>query len=210
MKLTLPENNPWLANKDSLGGITIIDHLFKRLDALYPSKFTSQFRNEQHLEDTKAMWAEYLQEDGVELGDIKIGLDRCRKKLAWPPSYTEFLQHCKNKASYFDTFNEAVTQLNKRGFSEDEWSETAIYWAAIEIGEFDMMRSKFTEMKTRWESVLDKHRDNKETQPIPKAPKRIQHIKNEDKSINRDVGNAALKNLREMMVGINKNSKVLV
>lgn len=58
------------------------------MKAIYLQKWTDQFQSVQELEAAKAEWrAELADLDGDQ---IRVGIERCRRELEWPPSAGQF------------------------------------------------------------------------------------------------------------------------
>lgn len=88
-------SNPWLLRHTKLEGISLMDHLYNRLNGIYPNKFRSNFRDKQAIEDWKQAWAEAFDEEGVSPTDVALGIKNCRRMFDWPPSLPEFLRACR-------------------------------------------------------------------------------------------------------------------
>jgi hypothetical protein len=76
-------------------GISMMDHLFNRLDGAYPHKWRSAFPNQQAIDNFCESWAEAFEEEGITPNDVKVGLKACRNTFDWPPSCAEFIKACK-------------------------------------------------------------------------------------------------------------------
>lgn len=79
-------SNPWLLRHTKLEGISLMDHLYNRLNGIYPNKFRSNFRDKQAIEDWKQAWAEAFDEEGVSPNDVALGIKNCRRMFDWPPA----------------------------------------------------------------------------------------------------------------------------
>ncbi len=84
----------WLEPNPKLG-ISLIDHLYNRLDGLYPQKFRTSFPDRKSIQNWRESWAEGFEEDGITPQQVKKGLVNSRKMYGWPPSYREFYAACK-------------------------------------------------------------------------------------------------------------------
>lgn len=167
--MALSRLNVWLEPHPKLDGLAPIDHLFNRFDGLYPHKFRSAFGCEQAVENWRLAWAEGFAQEGLTVQDVKTGLDVCRKRFAWPPSFAEFLVACRPVLEPEAAFFEAVTQLQLRDRGKDTWSHPAIFWAATKIGAFDMRNGTWGSMKTRWTAALDAEMKKGSWREIPPA-----------------------------------------
>lgn len=137
-------------------GISLMDHLFNRFDGAYPNRWRAAFASEQAISNWRESWAEAFDEEGLTPQMISDGLRTCRKTYDWPPSITEFLKACKPQINVDAAIYEAIEQMRKRQHGKDSWSNPAIFWAAREVGEFDMITQSFTSIKPRFESALKK------------------------------------------------------
>lgn len=163
----------WTSNREKLGGITLIEHLFKRLDEIFLGRFMASFGGEEHLAEGMATWVELLTADRITLAEVKKGLDAC-KRLKFPPCYGEFYSCCRDEVDYMMAFNEAVAGLSAmRGGFDFNWSDRAVYWAAIDFGQFDIMRKTYKESEKRWEKLLKKRMLDEHLKPIPEPVKAI-------------------------------------
>ncbi|NKJ45849.1 hypothetical protein CIC12_03640 [Burkholderia sp. SG-MS1] len=144
-----------------------MDHLFNRLDGAYPNRWRAAFPNEYAVSNWREAWAEAFDEEGITTQMISDALRACRKTYDWPPSLAEFLKVCKPAVDADAALHEAVEQMRARQHGKDEWSHPAIFWAAVKVGEFDMLGQTFAALKPRFESALRKVLDGGEFQPVP-------------------------------------------
>lgn len=159
----------WLTEHPKLG-ISLMDHLFNRLDGAYPNRWRAAFASEQAVANWRESWAEAFDEEGLAPQLIADGLKACRKLYDWPPSITEFLKACKPPINIDVAIYEAINQMRARQHGKDVWSNPAIYWAAVEVGEYDMISQTFSQIKPRFEAALDKVMAG-EVLPVPaRAP----------------------------------------
>ncbi len=149
------QNDMWIRPHPALDGVALIDHLFNRLDGLYPLRWRSAFANDTAIANWRTAWAESLTDERVTMAEIKRGLAVCRKRIAWPPSFAEFLTACRPALDAEQAFYEAVRQMQKRESGADSWSNPALFWAASRLGG-DLMRYAYETVKNRWKSELDK------------------------------------------------------
>lgn len=159
--------NVWLDPHPKLDGVSLIDHFFNRLDGLYPHRWRSAFANEQAIINWRESWAEGLAEEGITLLEVKCGIDACRRDFAWPPSFAEFLSACRPSVDPESAYIEAVEQIRLRETGEDKWSCPAVYWAATEIGSWDLRQSSWGGIKARWTAVLRDKLANRDLPDIP-------------------------------------------
>ncbi|WP_186215896.1 replication protein P [Burkholderia gladioli] len=131
-----------------------MDHLFNRLDGAYPNRWRAAFASEQAISNWRESWAEAFDEEALTPQMISDGLRACRKTYDWPPSLTEFLRVCKPAINIDAAVYEAIDQMRARQHNKDVWSNPAIYWAAVKVGEFDMISQTFSSLKPRFEAAL--------------------------------------------------------
>jgi hypothetical protein len=147
-------------------GISLMDHLFNRMDGAYPSRWKAQFPSEQAIANWREAWSEAFEEEGVTTQMISDAIRACRKKLDWPPSLAEFLKLCKPPINVDAAVYEAIDQMRARQHGKDEWSDPAIFWAAAKVGEYDVISQTFSQLKPRFEAALKKVLDG-EVLPVP-------------------------------------------
>ncbi|MGA4125522.1 replication protein P [Ralstonia nicotianae] len=159
------KQSQWLEPHPSLG-ISLMDHLFNRLDGAYPNRWRASFVNEQAIANWRESWSETFDEEGLTPDHIKAGLRACRARYDWPPSVAEFVKACRPPMNYDAALYEATQQLRLRAEGRDQWSNPAIYWAAIKVGEFDMLNLSHGILIKRFSAALDEvTRD--EVHPVP-------------------------------------------
>ncbi|HEV2612521.1 MAG TPA: replication protein P [Noviherbaspirillum sp.] len=144
----------WFMPIQGLKGISMMDHLYNRLDGAYPHKWRSNFSTPEAIDNWKVSWAEAFEEEGITPQDIKAGLKACRTKYDWPPSCAEFIKACKPSVDPLVSYYEAVSGVTAREKGEmGEWSHPAVYWAAIKMA-FDLKSLTYSAIKDRWNKAL--------------------------------------------------------
>lgn len=155
------EKNPKFRN------LSPIEYLFKRFATLYPKRWSEQFRTSEELEDWKLCWAEEMADRGITFEEVKNGIERCIDLYNWPPSFPEFLKACRPSLDYEAAFYEAIEQMKKRNDGKEErWSNPAIYWAAVKLGN-DIMNTIYLNVKVRWKAALDEAINNVQAGILP-------------------------------------------
>ena len=119
------------------------------------------------IDSVKEIWAEEL--SGYRIDEIASGVKACRSR-DWPPTLPEFLKLCRPLSQAFTAYTEAVEQMRLREIGEDAWSHPAVYWAACEIGDFDLRNSTWDTIKIRWTETLQKWIAKGD---LPAVPKRV-------------------------------------
>ncbi|UIY58132.1 replication protein P [Burkholderia cepacia] len=147
-----------------------MDHLFNRFDGAYPNRWRAAFASEQAISNWCESWAEAFDEEGLTPQMISDGLRVCRTTYDWPPSITEFLKACKPAINVDAAIYEAIEQMRARQHGKDVWSNPAIYWAAVKVGEFDMVSQTFSSIKPRFEAALKKVLEAPVLPVPPRAP----------------------------------------
>ena len=143
----------------------VMDHLFLRLIAFYGNKFMDAY-NGISMPDLKRIWSEELA--GYGLKEIGRGIEACRS-LKWPPTLPEFLAHCRPPIEPDVAYHEAVTNLAKRDAGQNpEYSHPAIFWAAQEVGPWDLKHTPAKYMARTWAHALRQQLDRQEWPAIPK------------------------------------------
>lgn len=156
----------WLDPHPRLDGLALIDHLFNRIDGMYPHRWRSAFANDQAIANWRSAWAEGLADEGVTLEEVRRGLKACRRR-EWPPSFAEFFASCRPPIDPESALLEAIEQMAKRSFGNDRWSHPAIYWAAVEIGEHDLRGRTVRDLLPAWRRAFGDELALGEWPPIP-------------------------------------------
>ena len=144
----------WLEVHPGLG-ISMMDHLFNRLDGAYPHRWRSAFANQQAINNWRESWVEAFEDEGITPQDIKAGLKACRKMFDWPPSISEFIKACKPAIDPTVAYYQALEQGQRRANGErGDWPSPAVYWAWVKIGAYDFNNVGFTALRQRWERAL--------------------------------------------------------
>lgn len=148
-------------------GISMVDHLFNRLDGAYPHKWRSAFPNQDAIDNWAESWVEAFEEEGILPDHIKTGLKAVRTRYEWPPSCAEFIKACKPSVDPLVSYYEAVSGSQARSKGEmGVWSHPAVYWAAMPLA-FDLGTQTYSQIKTRWERALATQMEKDEWEPIP-------------------------------------------
>lgn len=160
--------SPWFDVHPVLG-ISLIDHLWNRLDGAYPKKWRENFPSQQSIDNWSESWVEAFEEEFVKPGDVQVGLKECRRRFAWPPSCAEFIQACKPFMDPVSAYHEAVDGLQARGKGEmGVWTHPAIFWATTGLSR-DLMEQTHGQVKDRWEAALKRQFARGAWEPIPAA-----------------------------------------
>ncbi|QVN18965.1 hypothetical protein [Burkholderia pyrrocinia] len=132
-----------------------MDRLFAEFGAMYGNRWYRDFPDAQAVENWSRTWAEAFEDEQVTPGTVlRDALAACRKRYDWPPSLTEFLALCKPAIDIDAALYEAIEQLRARRGGRDVWTNPAIYYAAVRLGEHDMLQLSFSQLKPRFEAAL--------------------------------------------------------
>lgn len=165
----VPSTRPysqWFEPHPALG-ISLMDHLYNRLDGAYPHKWRSNFANQQAIDNWMESWVEAFEEEGITPELVRAGLKVVRRQYDWPPSCAEFMKACKPPLDPLVAYYAAVEGVRARRNGEDGiWSHPAIYWAAMPLS-FDLLNQTYSQIKTRWDAALEAQMARGEWEPIP-------------------------------------------
>lgn len=168
-QVAVPSTRPysqWFEPHPALG-ISLMDHLYNRLDGAYPHKWRSNFANQQAVDNWMESWVEAFEDEGITPDMVRAGLKVIRKACDWPPSCAEFIKACRPSVDPLVAYYEAIAGLQARQKGElGAWSHPAIYWAAMPLS-FDLLQQTYSQMKARWERALAAQMDSGEWEPIP-------------------------------------------
>lgn len=177
---------------------TLIQYLFRKIDDAYRGRFLKEFGTS--ISSAECTWADTLDDMGITPLEAKIALDCINrgetKSFRYLPTLPEFAQLCRPNIDYQLAFEEAVEQTRLRIDGRDGWSHPAIFWAAVEIGPWDLNRSNWNQIKTRWTEILRNKLATCSNKIIPKAqpdPKLEYKISSDEREKNKGRLKEALK-----------------
>lgn len=189
--------NAWLEPRQALDGLALIDHLFNRLDGLYPNKWRAAFANDQAIANWRTAWAEGFADEGVTADEVRAGLKACRRR-EWPPSFAEFFKDCRPSIDYQVALMEAVEQMGRRESKTDRWSHPAIYWAAVKIGSYDLSRKTLRELQPDWNRAFG---DQLALGQWPEIPDRLPALPAPDETHSAEVGRETIREMLRRLKG---------
>ncbi|VFR96495.1 hypothetical protein RAN3_1877 [plant metagenome] len=132
-----------------------IARLFNRLAGIYGGRWTSQFQAAESVNNWERTWSEALAAERLTPQEAATGLQNCLGMYEWPPSLPEFIKACRPNLAPENAFQEAVRGMLDRTRGEmGHWTHPAIFWAAVRVGQHDIMHLGYAVMKTRWEAAL--------------------------------------------------------
>lgn len=137
------------------GGLSAMDALFNRLDGMYPIRWRAAFASEAAVANWREAWALAFADEGVTLDGVAQGLRLCRMRMDWPPSLPEFLKLCVATVDAEAAWHEAQQQMRRRhADGGDVWSHPAVFWAAADMGTFDLFNGAWQRSESRWRRLL--------------------------------------------------------
>ncbi len=163
----------WTAPRAKLDGKSALDHLFNRLDGMYPGKWRTYFPSERSIENWKEECQRVFAEEGITPAHLAVGLRECRRQYReWPPSVPQLADACNPPLDPAMAYHEAVAGLEARGKGEvGVWSHPAIFWAATGLSR-DLASQPGQFMKDRWAATLKAQLARGTWEQIP--PPRVQ------------------------------------
>lgn len=167
MSKSLPASaSVWLDPHPSLGKAPI-DHLWSKMDAMYPNRWKAAFQHAESLMEWRNEWATAFVDERLTMHEIKTGIETCRRSLDWPPSLAEFIKACRPAPNIDAALHEAVDQMRLRAQGKDQWSHPAIYWAALDVGEFELRNLPAERVRPRFAEALRKWLAKPDVPPVP-------------------------------------------
>ena len=114
--------------------------IFARFHHIYTHRFESAYGDETTLNQAKREWA--LSLAGIPANLIEMGLERCKREHAWPPTIAEFLKLTQPSPESLglpdlaSAYQEACRYSHKP--SEHRWSHVCVQIAAQKAGYFTL------------------------------------------------------------------------
>lgn len=146
-----------------------IDSLFARMSGSYGAKWADLWRGTD-LQSVRRLWGTELA--ALSRDDLKAGVEALRTR-PFPPTLPEFISLCRPPVNVDAALYEAVEQLRARKEQADVWSDPAIFWAAVKVGEFEMLTLSHGQLLPRFEAAL---RSIKARGDVPPVPKRVEAL----------------------------------
>jgi len=140
--------------------LSAIDRLYGRFASMYMHKWSSHFTSPAVIADWKKAWSSALIAEGITPRLALEGVERCRTEYpTWPPSEGQFIALCKPPLDYEQAFRDAVRELRKRLLNDPDkqphWPIPALYWAAVDYGQGELMEASYGQAAARWKKLLD-------------------------------------------------------
>jgi hypothetical protein len=154
---------------------SLMDVLFQRLSGVYLGSWKTYFPSQSAVDNWATTWAEAFEEDRITPDEIAIGIRNMRQMYVdWAPNLPQFLKACRPKLDPMAALDEAMRQMRARQECKDIWSHPAIFWAAVEVTEHDMLNRTPADLQPRFTRALQALLNNPETiKPVPEAAKRL-------------------------------------
>lgn len=128
-----------------------IASLFRRMSGMYGARFSDMWKGVDP-DSVRNAWAEGLAH--LTADELRTGVSALSAR-AFPPTLPEFVALCRPPLNYDAALQEAVQQLHLRADGKDQWSNPALYWAALKVGEFDMLHLSRGALLDRFSAALD-------------------------------------------------------
>lgn len=201
-------SNAWTKPSDIFDGISAVDHLFNRLDGMYPNIFKANFKGVDSIVNWKNSWAEALHEDSIHPAEVKEGLKNSRRLYEFPPSLPQFLKACRH-VDYESLFIESVRgHVARRASERYGWSNPIAFWAGVEFGIHDLIHAQYDKVKTRWQSCVEKVQ-KEGFKPIPDLAKRLPEPEFKKDSVVAKKAMGAMKSMFNVTDGIKHWTSVI-
>ncbi|KVV40816.1 hypothetical protein WT27_12860 [Burkholderia territorii] len=151
------------------------ERVFQSFWLSFGTRFTERYsmvmeeagkRHDVGIRGAKTGWAmrfarERLTDEDVERGLAGVGAN--------PPSLDEFVAMCRPQWVIRNAFREAVSQLTLRQSGQDSWTHPAVYWAAMDVGHWDMTHLGHDQLIGRFEEAYRRRLADPDIAPVPAA-----------------------------------------
>jgi len=118
----------------------LINMIFARFHHIYTHRFESAYGDETTLNQAKREWAISLA--GIPANLIEMGLERCKREHAWPPTIAEFLKLTQPSPESLGLPDISAAYQEACRFShrpsEHRWSHACVQIAAQKAGYFTL------------------------------------------------------------------------
>ena len=167
--------NEWLSPRKALDGLSLMDHLFNRLDGAYPGRWRAAFQGgAQSVENWRSAWVEAFLEEGITPSEVKAGIAACRKLYDWPPSINEFIKACRpdrTEALFIQAQRLVFIPVDDRNYAGD----AVLYWSIQRFGEHDL-KTATNAGGSRWRQVVAEVIDHGRRGLLPIIPVRREQL----------------------------------
>jgi hypothetical protein len=138
-----------------------IERLYSRMCRIYLTKWTHSFKGGDNDVARWALeWSQEFARHGIAPQMVLAAVERCvTEYVDWPPSLPQFIAMCRPAIDYEQAFHDAVRLMHKRLTNDPKdpacWPHPAIYWAALDFGQFELRNVSYGQAAKRWQKLLD-------------------------------------------------------
>lgn len=155
MLSTCNNQSIWFTPIASRGNKNMMEVLFGRMSGTYPNRWRANFQGENAIQEWEEAWAAAFDAEGITPTDIALGIKNCTRMFDWPPSLPEFLKACRPHLEPNVAFFEAMRGMQARSAGKTgDWSHPAVFYAALVVGQYEMMNQSYPQLKARWEKAF--------------------------------------------------------
>ncbi len=145
----------WREPRAKIDGLSMMAHLYNRLDGYYPNLWRANFKGEAAIANWEIAWAESFEEERISPVEVAIGLKACRRMYEMPPSLTQFLKACRPVVGLESLFHRAVAEMQRRRSGEPQtWPDGRLFWAAAQLGN-DLLAHSYRDLAGRWQTAYE-------------------------------------------------------
>ena len=127
-----------------------VERIFQRMEDRYGALWADRYGAFPR-DRVMRTWAEDLAD--LSRDELVRGMTACKDRK-FPPTLPEFREMCRPPIDAEAAYSEAVEQMRRRERGEDRWSHPAIFWAAANVGTFDLRNGTWGSLKSRWTKAL--------------------------------------------------------
>lgn len=165
-----------------------VERIFQRMEDRYGALWADRYGAFPR-DRVMRTWAEDMAD--LSRDELVRGMTACKDRK-FPPTLPEFREMCRPPMDAEAAYAEAVEQMRRREKGEDRWSHPAIFWAASNVGSFDMRNGTWGSIKSRWTKALQAELEKGHWPEIPpRVPELPYHPTAEDQERARQAARAA-------------------
>lgn len=128
--------------------------LWSRFSASHGERWQKLFANSKQVADWCETWADGIAENQLTNAELAVGMAACCKSR-YCPSLHDFLVASRPTIDPETAYTHAVEQMHARyATGTDCWPDPAVFWAACEVGSYDLMRYSYRDIQARWDGAL--------------------------------------------------------
>lgn len=130
-----------------------------------PAKFAAQWEG-INAESLIVAWQEELA--GLAREELTDGVSKMQRLTdEWPPTPAKFIALCRPWMDPGEALRIAMTEIVEREKGRDKWPHPAVYWAAIQVGHFEMMRKPHEALLSSYTRAFNECLANPNLPPVP-------------------------------------------